>query len=94
MVFTGYYSRFSAPPCERNGSNSHPNDLRMRYKKIPVVINIRRISSPENIDFTTELNILKSMNRQLCFRAWLLKFVFLPFGNKISLKRDVEIAKP
>lgn len=91
MVFTGY-SRFSAPPCERNGSNSHLNDLRMRYKKIPVVINIRRISSPENIDFA-ELNILKPINRQLCFRAWLLKFVFLPFGNKISLKRDVEIAK-
>lgn len=92
MVFTGYYSRFSAPPCERNGSNSHPNDLRMRYEKIPVVINIRRISSPENIDFA-ELNILKPMNRQLCFRARLLKFVFLPFGNKISFKREVEIAK-
>lgn len=93
MVSTGYYSRFSASPCERNGSNSHPNDLRMRYKKIPVVINIRRISSPENIDFGAELNILKSINRQLCFRACLLKFVFLPFDNKISLKKNVEIAK-
>lgn len=93
MVFTGYYSRFSAPPCERNGSNSHPNDLRMRYKKIPVVINIRRISSPENIDFVAELSILKPINRQLCFRAWLPKFAFLSFGNKISFKRDVEIVK-
>lgn len=65
----------------------------MQYKKIPIVINIRRISSPENIDFAAELNILKLINRQLWIRAWLLKFIFLPFGNKMFLKRDVGIAK-
>lgn len=63
-------------------TNSHTNDLRMRYKKIPVVINIRRISSPENIDFGAELNILKPINRQLCYRAF-----------RASLKRNVEITK-